>query len=196
MEESLAREMSKMKIQDEKRQREIEKICAESDELKELQARIRNAYLNKERAAQVVEGQFRSQADLEQDAAIDAVYLKRKEEGDAHERAFQQGKTNALIHNKQHIQGQIKAQEQIRAEAYAEYLAEKEQVDHVIHKMIEEDKELAAIQYQKKEQAQADMILSVKEKQALKRRQQELEEYENEMVRRYAAQQQDRLDHL
>lgn len=40
------------------------------------------------------------------------------------------------------------------------------------------------------------MILSVKEKQALKRRQQELEEYENEMVRRYAAQQQDRLDHL
>ena len=52
--------MSKMKIQDEKRQREIEKICAESDELKELQARIRNAYLNKERAAQVVEGQFRS----------------------------------------------------------------------------------------------------------------------------------------
>ena len=55
--------------------------------------------------------------------------------------------------------------------------------------MIEEDKELAAIQQQKKEQAQADMILSVKEKQALKRRQQELEEYENEMVRRYAAQQ-------
>jgi hypothetical protein len=33
------------------------------------------------------------------------------------------------------------------------------------------------------------MILSVKEKQAPKRRQQELEEYENEMVRRYAAQQ-------
>jgi len=51
MEESLAREMSKMKIQDEKRQREIEKICAESDELKELQAKIRHAYLNKERAA-------------------------------------------------------------------------------------------------------------------------------------------------
>jgi len=40
------------------------------------------------------------------------------------------------------------------------------------------------------------MILSVKEKQALKKRQAELEEYENEMVRRYAAQQQDRLDHL
>lgn len=47
---------------------------------------------------------------------------------------------------------------------------------------------MGSIMQQKKEQAQADMILSVKEKQALKRRQQELDEYENEMVRRYAAQ--------
>lgn len=34
MEENLAREMSKLKIVDERRQREIEKMCAESDELK------------------------------------------------------------------------------------------------------------------------------------------------------------------
>jgi hypothetical protein len=79
MEESLAREMSKMKITDEKRQREVEKICGESDELKELQARIRHAYLNKERAAQQTETQFRKQVDLEQDAHIDAHYLKTKE---------------------------------------------------------------------------------------------------------------------
>ena len=51
MEESLAREMARMKIDDEKRQRQIEKICVESDELKELQAKIKAAYLNKERAA-------------------------------------------------------------------------------------------------------------------------------------------------
>lgn len=44
------------------------------------------------------------------------------------------------------------------------------------------------------QQAQADMILSVNEKQALLRRQQEMEQYENEMVRRYAEQQQQRLD--
>lgn len=51
MEESLAREMARMKIEDEKRQRQIEKICGESEELKELQAKIKAAYLNKERAA-------------------------------------------------------------------------------------------------------------------------------------------------
>ena len=36
MEERLAQEMSKMKIMDERKKREIAKICAESDELKEL----------------------------------------------------------------------------------------------------------------------------------------------------------------
>ena len=65
MEENLAREMSKLKIVDERRQREIEKMCAESDELKQLQAHIRHAYLNKERAAQSTETQYRRQQDLE-----------------------------------------------------------------------------------------------------------------------------------
>lgn len=77
----------------------------------------------------------------------------------------------------------------MRAEAYAEYIAEKEQVDTVIQKMIDEDRELAKIIQQKKEQAQADMILSHNEKRALIDRQKQLDQYEDEMVRRYAAEQ-------
>jgi regulator of sirC expression with transglutaminase-like and TPR domain len=59
MEENLAREMARMKMEREKQQREIEKICSESNELKELQSKIKAAYLNKERASQVTENQFR-----------------------------------------------------------------------------------------------------------------------------------------
>ena len=47
--------MSKMSITDERKKREIQKICADSDELKELQAKIKAAYLNKERTAQIAE---------------------------------------------------------------------------------------------------------------------------------------------
>ena len=50
MEEKLAREMARMRIDDERRKRELNKICSESDELKELQNKIKAAYLNKERA--------------------------------------------------------------------------------------------------------------------------------------------------
>jgi len=36
MEEQLAREMARLKMENEKKNREVEKICAESEELKEL----------------------------------------------------------------------------------------------------------------------------------------------------------------
>ncbi len=62
--------------------------------------------------------------------------------------------------------------------------------------MIDEDREMARITSLKMEQAQADMILSINEKRALQRRQQEMETYENEMVRRYAQQQQERLNQI
>ena len=59
MEQNLAKEMARMKIVDEKKKREIEKICGSSEELKELQLKIKSAYLNKERAAQMTEHQYR-----------------------------------------------------------------------------------------------------------------------------------------
>lgn len=51
MDKNLANEMARMKVDDQKKQREIRKICHESEELKELQQKIRLAYLNKERSA-------------------------------------------------------------------------------------------------------------------------------------------------
>lgn len=84
----------------------------------------------------------------------------------------------------------------MKHEALEEYKKEKLQVDAVVQRMIGEDREMGRIQQQKMEQAQADMILSVNEKRALTRRQRELEEYENEMVRQYASQQQDRLNQI
>lgn len=59
MEEALARQLANQKVVDERRRREIEKLCADSDELKELQAKIKAAYLNKERSQQMTEKQFR-----------------------------------------------------------------------------------------------------------------------------------------
>jgi D-hexose-6-phosphate mutarotase len=56
--------MALMKMQKEKENREIEKICAESHDLKYLQSQINSAYLNKERASQVTENQYRKQIDL------------------------------------------------------------------------------------------------------------------------------------
>ena len=65
-------------------------------------------------------------------------------------------------------------------------------VDQAVQRLIEDDQRQAELQRQKMDQAQADMVLSLKEKEALLRRQRELEELENEMVRQYAQKQQER----
>lgn len=44
MEEKLARELARSKQSEDKRKREIEIICSQSDELKELQSRVKAAY--------------------------------------------------------------------------------------------------------------------------------------------------------
>ena len=64
MEEALARQLANQKITDERRKREIEKLCSESDELRELQAKIKAAYLNKERSQQMTEKQYRVQTEI------------------------------------------------------------------------------------------------------------------------------------
>lgn len=64
MEEALARQLANQKVMDERRKREIEKLCGESDELRELQAKIRAAYLNKERSQQMTEKQYRVQTEI------------------------------------------------------------------------------------------------------------------------------------
>ena len=67
MEEALARQLASQKITDERRRREIEKICGQSDELRELQAKIKAAYLNKERSQQMTEKQYRVQTEIVSD---------------------------------------------------------------------------------------------------------------------------------
>ena len=74
----------------------------------------------------------------------------------------------------------------MKKEAYQEYLKEKEQVDKVIKKMIEEDQHFMNLNRMKQEQAKQDMIMSVSEKRDMLKRQKELEEYENHMLQRYA----------
>jgi len=122
--------------------------------------------------------------------------LKNKEIGDIRQRDENEKKLLSLQQNKRDIQKQIDENDRLREEAYNEYMREKGQVDAVVNRMIEEDNEQNRLNMQKKEQSIADMALSLNEKRALLKRQKDMEEYEDEMVRRYAQQQQAREDEI
>ena len=64
IEEKMARELQKMKLDNEARSREVEKICAESEEIRQLKEKIKAAYVSKERAAQISETQIRKLDDI------------------------------------------------------------------------------------------------------------------------------------
>jgi hypothetical protein len=132
----------------------------------------------------------------EKDADIEIEMLRRKELSDLQARNAASDKQNQLFSLKKDVQGQMQERELLRDMAYNEYVAEREQVDAIINKMIDEDHEMIRINKIKQEQSKQDMILSFNEKKALHKRQKELDEYEEELVRRYASQQQERADNL
>lgn len=82
----------------------------------------------------------------------------------------------------------MQEKEKQRQEAFQEYIKEKGQVDMVIQKMIQEDQRMMELIRLKQEQAKSDMIMSIQEKREMQKRQKELEEYENEMLRRFQEQ--------
>lgn len=89
----------------------------------------------------MTEKQYRVQSEIEQDAAIDITMLKNKEIGDQIERSQNQHKLESLQSNKRDIQKQIDDANLLRQQAHDEYLKEKNQVDAVVARMIEEDNE-------------------------------------------------------
>jgi hypothetical protein len=190
MEERLAREMAKMRLDSDRRKVEVDRICSGSEEIKELQEKIRNAYLNKERLAQLAETQFKKVKEVEEDARIDMAMLRQKEIDDAVERQTQQIKAVERVENKQLIQSQMMDKEAMRLEAQrADYEREKNQVEAVVQKLIDEDTEMMRLTKMKQDQSKMDMKQSVLEKRRQEARIREIAKEEEDAVRRYAEEQ-------
>jgi|JI6StandDraft_1071083.scaffolds.fasta_scaffold2233784_1 hypothetical protein len=59
---------------------QADKIISENNEIKELKQKIQQAYLNKERAKQMVDKQVRKVDELVGEAAFEAETIKKMEE--------------------------------------------------------------------------------------------------------------------
>lgn len=104
MEEHLAKELARSRIHDERIQREKDRVHMASDEIKELQAKISAAIVNKERSAQIAEAQYRRQLELESNTQIDKTMLQVKEAQDAIQREASQKRLDDMLQNKYAIQ--------------------------------------------------------------------------------------------
>eukprot|EP00826_Nyctotherus_ovalis_P041285 TRINITY_DN4135_c0_g2_i1.p1 TRINITY_DN4135_c0_g2~~TRINITY_DN4135_c0_g2_i1.p1 ORF type:complete len:265 (-),score=152.89 TRINITY_DN4135_c0_g2_i1:603-1397(-) len=185
VEMDLAKELQRQKVEKERNQKEIERICAESEELKELKERIRTAYVNKERAAQLADNQLRRQQEMSDDAEIEArILLARKEQAER-EKEQEQSKAWVGVEHKQKLLEQIQERERLKEEAYAEYLREKAAVDEAMKKMMEQDRKAAEEEDRKRQVFHDFMVKSVQAKQQARAREREEEILMDEKIKRY-----------
>ena len=130
----MAQELHKQKVEQEAREIEIQRVCDSSSELKELERRLKIAYVNKERKAQHQEALLLRKLENDREHAIEEkmeadrlLDIQRKEERELHRKQH-------LVAQKSVLQDQITAREKERGKLKDEALKDKQMIDAIISK--------------------------------------------------------------
>lgn len=155
--QSLAAELDREVAEKERREREIQRICEESNELKELEHALKIAYLNKERAAQYEEKVFLSQKEQERIQSIedqmeyDRQFALKAEED-------KKGAKKALFDDQRAVlQHQIAERRALQDEAQRQVELDRKMVDEIVHRINVED-DAAARKRKEMQLATAKMV--------------------------------------
>ena len=122
-------------------QKNVARVCQQSEELRELEAKLKAAYMNKEREAQIVESAALAAEQDAQDAIVAGVMEEERLRGlqaEAYRDYLRKQDGEAM---RVALDGQMMEKEQRKAKAYEEFLKEKDMVDKVVAAILEEDAE-------------------------------------------------------
>ncbi|CAE7259790.1 MNS1 [Symbiodinium sp. KB8] len=154
--ESLAIELERRKREEESRRKDVQRICEQDPELRQLQELLKQAYANKELAEQRKEQDAIRREEAKADAAMDAAMeaerarvleaeAKREAEAAAAKRA------DAAV-----VKDQIRQREMQRfVEGEEQAARERAQVDAVVARIAEEERQAAAARAQKQAHTRA-----------------------------------------
>jgi hypothetical protein len=185
LDQRLAGELQKRKIANEMMAIKTKMAIENSAEIKHMRQMIQQAYLNKDRAAQVAEQQTRSLVEKSEEALIDRAMLEKR--GAEVEIVQNQNrmKTEALLRQKQVIFGQMAEKEDKCNEAREAFFMEKDQVNAIIQSIIDEDQRKLEKDGVKKKIAFATMQDALAEKEQMKLSLKERERLENLAYKKY-----------
>ncbi|KFQ57537.1 Meiosis-specific nuclear structural protein 1, partial [Pelecanus crispus] len=185
-EERLAAELARLnheKLKDEKMRQQVRE---NSLELRELEKKLKSAYMNKERAAQITEKEALQHEKTKCEAEI---ARKMKEE---YERVIKEESSAQLKRNKekimyqQELEKQLEEQERKKQGAYEEFLREKLMIDEIVRKIYEEDQMEKQLKLDKMRATQMYIEEFKKEQAVWKRRKWEEMEEENRKIMEFA----------
>jgi len=185
-EELLAAELEKRNLEKNREERMIEKVRAEAPELRELEQKLRAAYMNQERKRQQDERAVLEEQEKEREAIEDLQMEARRIREVRAEEAKQSQRRMEALAAKQILKEQIAEQDEAKAAAYAEFVKEKAMVDEIIAKIMEEEKQEALSKMQKRHEAREYIDQYLRENEAFKLAERQRQEEEDMAILRYA----------
>ncbi|KAK7497864.1 hypothetical protein BaRGS_00010998 [Batillaria attramentaria] len=138
-EESLARELERRRLEETKDEKMRQQIRETSLELRELEAKLKAAYMNKERAAQLAEKDALKFDEMKRDSEIARHMKEQAERAQEAEREREMERYREMVRYQQELERQLEEQEQKRQQAYEEFLKEKLMIDEIVRRIYEED---------------------------------------------------------
>eukprot|EP00658_Telonema_sp_P-2_P001359 TRINITY_DN1050_c0_g1_i11.p1 TRINITY_DN1050_c0_g1~~TRINITY_DN1050_c0_g1_i11.p1 ORF type:complete len:298 (-),score=138.51 TRINITY_DN1050_c0_g1_i11:575-1468(-) len=138
-EEKITAELHRRKVEEFRDEKLVQKIREGSEELRSLEDKLKAAYMNKERKAQIQEKEIMQQIRAEEEAKADLVMEEDRRRGihmDAKEAYMRK---SAAFEAQDQLEEQILEREHQKELAYQAYLEEKAKVDGLVQKMNQED---------------------------------------------------------
>ncbi|UJR14027.1 hypothetical protein I4U23_001026 [Adineta vaga] len=138
-EERLAIELERVKHEKTRDEKMRQQIRETSYELRELESKLRAAYVQKERIAQMAEKEALKFDSYLEDAEIARRMRTETDKAEADRRQQEIVRQQEMIRYKQDLQRQLEERELSKQQAYEEFLREKLVIDEIVRKIYEED---------------------------------------------------------
>uniref|UniRef100_H0WJE0 Meiosis-specific nuclear structural protein 1 n=1 Tax=Otolemur garnettii TaxID=30611 RepID=H0WJE0_OTOGA len=158
-------------------------IRINSFELRELEKKLKAAYMNKERAAQIAEKDAIKYEQMKRDAEIVKIMMAEQERVIKQENAAEEKRSRVKAQYYLDLEKQLEEQEKKKQEAYEQSLKEKLMIDEIVRKIYEED-QLEKQQKLEKKITTRRYIEEFQKEQALwrKKKREEMEEENRKII--------------
>jgi len=186
--ERLAAELARRKTQAVREAKNVQRICEQSEELRALEEKLKAAYMNKEREAQVKESATLIQRQAEAES-VHAQEMEADRQRGLQAEAYrdylrvQDGKEMRKA-----LDAQMEEKETQKKAAYDAFLKEKEMVDKVVEAIMAEDAAERNARHKKEAEIKGYIDDFIKEQESYKEKRRLENEAENAEIRAYAEQ--------
>ncbi|MBN3323993.1 MNS1 protein, partial [Atractosteus spatula] len=191
-EERMAKELARInyeKLRDEKIRQQVRENSAE---LRELELKLKSAYLNRERAAQIAEKEALRLEAMKIEAALARKMKSEYEKASVEQEKQEKRRYEETVRYQQELEQQLEEQERKKQEAYEEFLKEKLMIDEIVRKIYEEDQTERQLMLEKRTATQRYIEEFKRQQEEWRRIEREKVEEENRRILEFARYQQSR----